>query len=193
MTPSRNTPNNAPSSHVVISEVMYHPLTGSDNEEYIEIFNPTGSAVNLWTVDGAWALDGGVNYDFPDLTTLADGEKIIIVVFDPAVETVRLDAFETAYGTGELTAGEDVFGPWDGNLSNGGERVTLEKPQESDDPLDPSAISWIIVDEVIYNDYLPWPTEADGTGKALLRISTNADVSGNDPSNWTAVSPTPGG
>jgi hypothetical protein len=52
-----------------------------------------------------------------------------------------------------LTAGVDIFGPWSGALSNNGDRVTLEKPQDSDDLLDLSAISWIIVDECIYNDY----------------------------------------
>jgi hypothetical protein len=137
-------------------------------------------------------LDGAVDYEFPAGTTLAAGEKIIIVDFDPAVDTTRLADFETAYGTGPLTAGVDIFGTWNGDLSNDGERLTLEKPQASDDPLNPQDISWIVVDEVIYNDYWPWPTSPDGAGNALHRLSTAPDVSGNDPSNWQEDVPTPG-
>ncbi len=181
---TRDSANANPVAHVVISEIMYHPTIGSTDEEYIELYNPTGSNVELWTVTGPWALDGGVDYEFPASTTLASGARILIVDFDPATETARLEAFETAYGTGDLTAGVDIFGPWSGDLSNNGERVTLEKPQDSDDPLDPAAISWIIVDECIYNDSWPWPTEPDGLGGALKRISSAPATSGNDPTNW---------
>jgi len=86
----------------------------------------------------------------------------------------------------------DIFGPWSGDLSNDGERLTLEKAQDSDDPLNPLAASWIIVDECIYNDYWPWPTEPDGTGLALHRISATPTVSGNDSANWQAAGPSPG-
>ena len=186
---TRDLANNNLVDHVVLSEIMYHPEEG--NEEYIELYNPTNSSVDLWTSTGSWALDGGIDYEFPLSTSLSSGQRILIVDFDPATETARLDAFETAYGTNNLTVGVDIFGPWSGGLSNNGERVTLEKPQDSDDPLDPTAISWIIVDECIYNDYWPWPTEADGGGAALYRMSSAATASGNDSSNWTAQTPTP--
>jgi hypothetical protein len=204
-----NTPDGANDNavdHVVISEIMYHPLADTATvtyDEYIELYNPTGSDIALWTVTGPWALDGGVDYTFPASTTLGTHDRIIMVDFDPA-DPVRLAAFESAYGTGTLTAGVDIFGPWSGDLSNNGERVTLEKPQDSDDPLDPAAISWIIVDECIYNDYWPWPvdpdgegpdTGPDGTGDSLNRKPATVvapDKSGNDPDNWEVAMPTPG-
>ena len=190
MNGSRDTFNLSPAAHVVISEVMYHPLGTTGYEEYVELYNPTGSAVDMWTAAGPWALDGAVDYEFPAGTTLAAGEKIIIVDFDPVVDTTRLADFETAYGTGPLTAGVDIFGTWSGDLSNDGERLTLEKPQAPDEVGDP--VSWIVVDEVIYNDYWPWPTSPDGTGDALHRLSTAPDLSGNDPTNWQESAPSPG-
>jgi hypothetical protein len=189
---TQDSANGNVASHVVINEFMYHPVIGK--EEYVELYNPTGSAIDLISSlplagTRGWALDGAVDYEFPVGTpSLAGGGRILVVGFDPS-DTALLDAFEAAYGTGNLTAEVDIFGPWSGDLSNGGERLTLEKPQDSDDPLDPLKVSWIIVDECIYNDSWPWPTEPDGTGLALHRISTAATASGNDPTNWEAVIP----
>jgi Lamin Tail Domain/CotH kinase protein len=190
MTGSRDTANNVPPDHVVISEVMYHPLGTTGYEEYIELYNPTGSSVDMWTAEGSWAFDGAVNYEFPASTTLAAGARILIVDFDPAVDTTRLADFETAYGTGPLAAGVDIFGSWTGDLSNNGERLTLEKPQAGDDVGEPD--SWIVVDEVIYNDYWPWPTEPDGTGAALHRSAIGGEDHGNNPANWESAAPSPG-
>jgi hypothetical protein len=188
MPPSRNASNNTPSAYqIVISEIMYHPI--DPNDEYIELYNPTGGTVNLYNADGAWRIHGigNTDYFFPASKSVSSGGRLIIVGFDPVMEPGRLDAFEAAYGTGNLTPNVNVFGPWDGDLSNASERFALEKPQAADDVGLP--VSWVIVDEVMYGDYVPWPESPDGSGDALKRISSAASASGSDPNNWTPAAP----
>ena len=191
MMPTRDAANSNPCQpQIVISEIMYHPVDPDD--EYIELYNPTAGTVNLWNADGTWRIHGIGNNDyfFPASTSISSGDRIIVVGFDPVMEPGRLDAFESAYGTGELTPNVDIFGPWDGDLSNGSERFALEKPQAPDEIGQP--ISWVIVDEVMYGDYTPWPDSPDGFGDALERVSAAANASGNDPNNWDAAPPSPG-
>jgi hypothetical protein len=188
---TRNSANAGPVQHpIVISEIMYNPTNGTANDEYIELYNPTGSAVNLYNTVGTWRLDNGVSYAFPTGKSIPAGGKIVVVPFDPAVETTRLAAFNTTYGC-SLVANSTIFGPWTGDLSNGGERIALQEPQEADPPQTPTTW-WIITDQVIYGDYAPWPTSPDGTGTALVRSSSAASASGDNPTNWTAGTATPG-
>jgi len=167
---------------------MYHPANDTD-AEYIELYNPTASRIYLENPEGTWRLDGGVDYTFEGNTSISANGRLIVVGFDPYTETDLLADFIAVYNSGTLIPGVDIVGPWDGNLSNAGERLALEMPQAADLPGDP--VSWVIVDEVIYGDVSPWPQTADGTGEALQRIFADQYHSGNDPDNWKASSPTP--
>ncbi len=189
MPTSQGSNNSMPNQcEVVISEIMYHPV--DPNDEYVELYNPTGGTVNLWNATGTWRVRGIGNddYYFPPSTSISSGDEIILVGFDPTAAVDR-QAFEDAYGTGTLVANVDIFGPWDGNLSNSSERFALEEPQAADPP--DVDISWVIVDEVMYGDYTPWPESPDGEGDALHRDSDAANESGNDPTNWQAAAPLP--
>jgi len=190
--PTQNAANGVPPAHVVISEVMYHPVEAVEHpeyaevHEYVELHNPTGGPVDLWTTAGTWRLDGGVAFDFPSNTTMAAGSYLVVVPFNPT-NTADAAVFNSRYG---LTNGQvRLLGPYDGRLANGGERLGLERPQEADAP--GAAVSWIVVDEVWYFDQAPWNGAADGTGRPLLRRPGTSY--GNTAENWTAgASPSPG-
>lgn len=186
---SSNTVNTAGIVGAVISEIMYHPpdLDTNDNtrDEYIELYNPTATAIVLQDTNGLWRLDGGISFTFPAGTSILPGGTLLVVNFDPG-NPAALATFRSIYRLTNSTT--PILGPYAGKLSNRSDRVALEKPQFPDLPGDP--YSWIIVDEAIYGNQDPWPTNANGAGLALQRRSVTGN--GNDPANWGAGLPNPG-
>ena len=130
---------------VVISELMYHPTTSSVpagggesvEDEYLELTNRGAETAYL---DG-WRLGDGVRYTFPAGTTLLPGDRLVVAK-DPVTAEAR-------YG---ITG---TYGPFDGRLANGGERIEL---RNADDGL---------VCEVDYDDESPWPTGGYGDGRSI--------------------------
>lgn len=163
---------------VVITEVYYNPQSGVDDEEFIELLNLTDSPLELFDGEGnPWIFSLGVTFTFPGSTTLAAGERIV-VSRNPSV-------FAATYP--KAPSGLRVFGPYDGKLDNGGEKLELAKPGEKDDE---GTLYYIRVDRVSYDDEDPWPTSTDGGGDSLHRI--DAAAYGNDVANWRAAQPSPG-
>ncbi|MFC1451792.1 lamin tail domain-containing protein, partial [Verrucomicrobiota bacterium] len=188
LTPTAGAANALPRARVVIDEIMYHPRPTAQNpedntqDEFIRLHNPTPMAVDLWTESGPWRIDGSVDFVFPPGVTMAAGSDLRIVSFDPS-DPVALSGFLDVYG---LPPGEvAVLGPYRGVLSNRVGRIALERPQAADGPADTA--SWVVVDRAIYFNRPPWPREADGTGRSLVRKSPAA--SGLDPANWSASLP----
>ncbi|MBN2163790.1 MAG: lamin tail domain-containing protein [Pontiellaceae bacterium] len=158
---------------VRISGLMYNPpapagYASGDLMEYVQIENRSAGTFSFSSTAGAMRVDGGISYTFPDNFSLESGKRLWLVPFDPA-NTVLLNLFCATYGLNKTQ--ETILGPYDGHLSNEGERVAIEWPQESDDPLYPMDISWVVLDELYYFNQSPWPDEADGTGYALVRSS----------------------
>jgi hypothetical protein len=184
--PSRGAMNSQSIMSAVIEEIMYAPQLMDDdnttNLEYIEIYNPHSGPIALWNEDGAWRLDGGIAYTFPPQVSIPGKRCIVVVGFDPMDPMVRTE-FLSAYG---LDHNEVVlYGPYDGKLSNQGEKIALEQPQALSEGSED--VAWVIVDEVIYFTQAPWTPEAHGTGHSLQRI--RAEISGNHPGNWKAAAP----
>lgn len=186
---TRGLANAAPSQSLVISELMYRPpeAAGTDNtlEEFVELFNPTAGTMELHNAVGPWRVAGGINFTFPVNQSLPPGGMALVTSFNPN-ETATMEAFRTRYGVTNLAV--PIFGPYTGKLGNRSDRVTLERPQAPDNPGD--AVSWVIVDEVIYGNQIPWPATANGGGHSLHRTVLRG--SGNNPVNWFAAPPAAG-
>jgi hypothetical protein len=169
---------------LVISEVQYNPgaQANADQLEFVEIYNPTATQVNLVN----WRLNKEVDFTFAAGTTLAPNGTLVVVPFNPSTDTALKTAFLTAYGLSEPVA---LVGPFVGRLNNAGGTVQLLRPD--DPPADePTYIPYLIEDEVRYGVLAPWPTLADGGGRSLTR--GGATLWGNDPASWSAELPTPG-
>jgi hypothetical protein len=169
--------NSAPSvGPVVINEILYHPANGYD--EFVELHNLTGSPVALWDAafpTNAWRVNG-LGCTFSNNVTLGAGQYLLLVNIDPAL-------FRAKYG---IVPAVQILGPYPGNLQDSGERLQLLRP----DSPDTNGVPYVVVDEVRYNDKLPWPPGADGDGPSLQRLAPIAY--GNEPTNWFASGITPG-
>src|SRR5574341_257103 len=69
----------APSAPAVtITEVHYHPPTGDEGLEFVEIANDLGSPEDL----SGWAFVEGIDFEFPQGTILGP-KGILVVCLDP--------------------------------------------------------------------------------------------------------------
>jgi len=174
---------------LVISEVNYNPLASeaalaadptleTSDLEYIKIHNSSASEIDLTN----WRVRGGTDYNFDDGVKIGAGESLILLKFNPDnPENInQVNAFKAHYG---LDDSARLIGGYAGLLNNSDDRITLMRP---DTPAEdtPNEIPHVIEDEVLYDDLAPWPTEADGTGRALSRVSMTAF--GNVASSWVA-------
>ena len=89
---------------VLINEVMYHPSGDAPELEFVELFNTLCYDLDL----SGWAVDGGVEYTFPD-GTFIPAEGYLVVASSPSFLGIT-----------------NAVGPFSGQLSNGGERIRLE-------------------------------------------------------------------
>lgn len=187
---SRNERNPRAFTSVVINEVMYHPKTNANStldnslDEYVEIYNSTDAAIPLFASAGTWRISGGIDFQFPANTTISNRETVLLVNFSPT-NAAAVTAFR---GKFNLPAGARLFGPYSGRLGNNSDRLGLERPEPPKAAGEP--LSWIILDEVTYGKRPLWPTEPDGTGASLHRISPSA--AGSDPANWQSGPADPG-
>jgi len=176
---------------------MYNPdwpANGShvnDRYEYIELKNITASPAKLYRDDKAlpWRFTEGIEFTFPDepgVVTIP-GNDYIVVVRDP-------NAFGWRYPG---VPAEKILGPYEGRLSNDGERIELSMSGDVDKF---GRRHYIMIDRVVYSDGSHpedcpggldlWSKQADGGGKSLTRKAPSNY--GNDPNNWTPATPSPG-
>ncbi|MHB9009789.1 MAG: hypothetical protein ACYDC1_22975, partial [Limisphaerales bacterium] len=130
-----------------------------------------------------------VDFDFPIDLTLPPGGLALLVNFDPSTQPDIAVAFRAKY---EVPQTVPLWGPYQGNLNNAGERVSLLRPDAPQTAPGPEfgRVPYILVDQVRYSNLAPWPTGASGTGFSIQRSPVGAY--GDDPAFWQAAAPTAG-
>lgn len=107
-TPGKANGSGAVNQHVVINEIMYHPSTEDDRDEYLELHNRTDQPVDL----EGWEFTEGISFKFDDVV-MAPGEYLVVAA--------DVDRFRASYP--DVTT--RVMGGWKGRLSNKGETLRL--------------------------------------------------------------------
>jgi hypothetical protein len=166
------------------------PLEDNTTDEYIELLNISGSSVPLFDPAAAtntWQIKGGVDYVFPPGVSLPAGGYLLVVNFDPVIDTATLAEFRSRYG---LSNSVPLFGPYSGHLANTGETVSLYKPDPPQLPPHPDAgfVPYVRIEQIDYLNTAPWPTTANATGSSVQRRFVA--LYGNEPTNWFAGAPT---
>ena len=143
---------------LVISKINYNPLVEVDLDssdfEFIEITNNSSSMIDL---TGIYFGGLGLTYQFPQGLSLS-AESVLYLANDS-------DSFNERYGF-------EPFDEFSRSLSNDGEDLILRDAYGN------------IIDEVTYNDALPWPEAADGEGSFLKLVGL--DLDNNLASSWIA-------
>ncbi len=153
------TPVFEPALDVVINEIHYHPNDTINNKEFIEIYNPDSKARDL----SKYTFESGICFEFPEGTTIAAGEYIVIAA----------DAAQY------LGNGYQVFQWEESKLDNDGESLVIQNPIRT------------IIDSVRYNDGIPWALLADGFG-ASLELNYPIPTDNIAASDWQASAPIDG-
>ena len=93
-------------SEIVINEIHYDVPDKTIRAEFIELHNPSSSAINV----SGWRVSSAVNYDIPKNTIIESG-GFLVIAEDP---NVILSEW-----------GVNAVGPWSGSLANEGEIIRL--------------------------------------------------------------------
>ena len=162
--PTFGTNNAAPLvSPVGFNEIMYHPLVGGDDAQYVELFNHGTNVIGL----GGWKLGGGISWTFASNQVLVAGGYLVI-------------GRNTSYllaNYAQLNAA-NTAGNFSGKLSGAGERLTLTMPDTilSTNGSGVATTNYldIVVDEVTYGTGGRWGCWSDGGGSSLELIDARA-------------------
>ncbi len=150
-------------STVVFNELMYNPREDDDSGEWVELYNQLNVDMDI----SDWRLEGGVDFRFPDGTTVP-GRGFIVVAASPN-------------SLADLTDGAEVLGPFSGSLSNGGEEIRLINNDQR------------LMNTIDYGDGGKWPVGPDGGGVTLAKADEL--TASEEVANWTVsaeIGGTPG-
>jgi len=158
---------------VVINEIMYHPVSDDDEDQYVELHNRSSASIDL----SGWRFTAGIDFEFPSGARIPARGYVVV-----AKNLPRLLASHAQLNSA------NAFGDFGGALSQTGERIVLAKPDlvvstNELGRLETNTIH-IAFSEVAYADGGRWPILADGGGSSLELIDARADLA--RASNWAA-------
>ena len=164
--PTPGAANRAPwESPVVINEIMYAPISGDPDDEYVELYNRSGAPVNL----ASWRFVDGIDFTFPAGTVVpVDGYLVV------ARNRERL------FGCYAQLNRTNTVGDFQGALANSGERLALAMPADGGS----GAKRWVVVNEVAWRGGGRWPELAHEGGSSLELVDPRADTRW--AANWAA-------
>ncbi|HEV2691511.1 MAG TPA: lamin tail domain-containing protein [Verrucomicrobiae bacterium] len=165
---------------IVINELMYDPISGNDDDQYVELYNQGTNVVNL----SGWQFTSGITFTFPTNTTLSPGGYLVV-----ARNQTNLFAKYPNLNNA------NTVGNYTGKLSHSGELVALAKPEVFNGT---NAI-FVEADEVTYGTGGRWGEWSGGGGSSLElvdphanhRLAANwADSDESQKSIWTNIETT---
>ena len=148
---------------VVINEIMYKPLSGMGDDEYVELYNKGTNPVSL----ARWKFTSGINYTFPSNAVIAPGSYLVV-----AKNASRL---LTNYPNLNST---NTYGDFTGKV-RGGERLALAKPELNIGVnclgMLETNLLHVVVDEVTLNTGGNWGNWANEGGSSLELVDPRSD------------------
>ncbi|MGA2853748.1 MAG: lamin tail domain-containing protein, partial [Verrucomicrobiota bacterium] len=172
-------------SPVVINELMYDPISGNDDDQYVELYNRGTTNINL----GNWQLAGGVTFTFPANVMLPTNGYIVVAknLTNLFAKYLNLNATNTV-------------GNFSGKLSHNGEYLALTMPAEHKMTNGTGGmitnIINVVVNDLTYGTGGRWGEWSSGGGSSLELIDPNgnnrlaanwADSDDTQKSVWTNI------
>ncbi len=111
---------------IVINELMYDPISGNDDDQYIELYNKGTNTINL----AGWQFTSGVTFTFPP-NAIDRPERL------PGGGARTLTNLFANYTN--LNSG-NTLGNYSGKLSHNGELLSLAQPRDANTA--PTPFTW---------------------------------------------------
>jgi hypothetical protein len=134
---------------------MYDPISGNNDDQYIELYNKGTNTVNLT----GWQFTSGVTFTFPNVTLAPNGYLVV------ARNLTNLFAKYPNLNSG------NTVGNYGGKLSHNGELVMLSMPQT----LYTNTAILVAEDQVTYGTGGRWGEWSSGGGSSLELIDPHSN------------------
>ncbi|HON08256.1 MAG TPA: lamin tail domain-containing protein, partial [Verrucomicrobiota bacterium] len=151
-------------SDIIINEIMYKPISGNNDDEFIELYNRGTNTISL---DG-WKFTDGITFKLPTNAIIKPGGYIVA-----GKNIVNL------FSKYQQLNSSNTFGNYSGSLANKGEHIELSMPFIFISTNDLGQIStqtiYVVVNEVSYKSGGRWGNWSSGGGSSLELKDPNSD------------------